>query len=139
MDMLDKTDMEILDLLIENSRMQWQEIGDKVHLTGQAVKNRINKMEKLNIIEEYTLKVNLHKLGKGLIAFITVFMKSSNHSEFKKYVLNNPLIIEASRISGDGCYMLKAAVSDDKELTKLLDEILQYGNYKVNLSIENIK
>ncbi|WP_242851358.1 AsnC family transcriptional regulator [Clostridium sp. DMHC 10] len=68
MDMLDKTDMEILDLLIENSRMQWQEIGDKVHLTGQAVKNRINKMEKLNIIEEYTLKVNLHKLGKGLIA-----------------------------------------------------------------------
>jgi len=137
--MIDKTDMEILNLLTENSRMQWQEIGDKVHLTGQAVKNRINKMEKLNIIEGYTLKVNLNKLGKNLIAFITVFMKSSNHSEFKKYVLNNSLIIEASRISGDGCYMLKAAVSDDKELTRLLDEILRYGNYKVNLSIEKVK
>lgn len=137
--MIDKTDMEILNLLIENSRMQWQEIGDKVHLTGQAVKNRINKMEKLNIIECYTLKVNLKKIGKGLIAFITVFMKSANHIEFKKYMLNNPLIIEGSRISGDGCYMLKAAVSDDKELTNLLDEILEYGNYKVNLAIEKVK
>lgn len=137
--MIDKTDMEILSLLMKNSRMQWQEIGDNVHLTGQAVKNRINKMEKLSIIETYTLKVNLHKLGKDLIAFITVFMKSSNHNEFKKYMLNNSLIIEASRISGEGCYMLKAAVSDDKELTKLLDEILEYGNYKVNLSIENVK
>ncbi|MFL0250721.1 Lrp/AsnC family transcriptional regulator [Clostridium neuense] len=139
MNMIDKTDTEILNLLIENSRAQWQEIGDRVHLTGQAVKNRINKMEKLNIIEGYTLKVNLHKLGKSLIAFITVFMKSSNHSEFKKYILNNSLIIEATRISGDGCYMLKAAVLDDKELTKLLDEILEYGNYKVNLAIENVK
>jgi len=26
--------------------MQWQEIGEEVHLTGQAVKNRIIKMEK---------------------------------------------------------------------------------------------
>lgn len=139
MNMIDKTDMEILNLLIKNSRMQWQEIGDKVHLTGQAVKNRINKMEKLNIIEEYTLKVNLHRIGKDLIAFITVFMKSSNHSEFKKYIINNSLIVEANRISGDGCYMLKAAVLDDKELTDLLDEILEYGNYKVNLAIENVK
>lgn len=139
MNMIDKTDMEILNLLMENSRMQLQEIGDKVHLTGQAVKNRINKMEKLNIIDGYTLKVNLKSIGKGLIAFITVFMKTSSHSELKKYILSNLLIVEANRISGDGCYMLKAAVSDNKELTKLLDEILQYGNYKVNLCIENIK
>lgn len=137
--MLDQTDIEILNLLIENSRMQWQEIGEKVHLTGQSVKNRINRMKKLEIIEGYTLKINLEKIGKGLIAFITIFMKTTDHITFKKYILNNPLIVEANRISGEGCYMLKVSASTQEEIVGFLDEVLQYGNYRVNLSIENIK
>lgn len=137
--MIDQTDIEILNLLIDNSRMQWQEIGDRVHLTGQGVKNRINRMEKLGVIEGYTLKVNWGKLGKDIIAFITIFMKTTDHMAFQKYIKKNSLIIEANRISGEGCYMLKVRASNQEEIVKLLDEILQYGNYKINLSIENIK
>lgn len=137
--MIDQTDIEILNLLIDNSRMQWQEIGDRVHLTGQGVKNRINRMEKLGVIEGYTLKVNWGKLGKDIIAFITIFMKTTDHMAFQKYIKKNSLIIETNRISGEGCYMLKVRASNQEEIVKLLDEILQYGNYKINLSIENIK
>lgn len=137
--MIDQTDIEILNLLTTNSRMQWQEIGEEVHLTGQGVKNRINRMEKLGIIEAYTLKINFDKIGRKVTAFITVFMKTTDHAAFQRYVRTNPLIIEANRISGEGCYMLKVIASDQKEILGLLDEILQYGNYKINLSIENIK
>jgi Lrp/AsnC family leucine-responsive transcriptional regulator len=137
--MLDKTDLEILNLLTKNSRIQWQEIGEQVHMTGQAVKNRINKMEKLGIIEGYTLKINHTKIGRGLITFITVFMKTTDHISFRRYIQSNPLIIEANRISGEGCYLLKVSASKQEEVVQLLDEILQYGNYRINSSIENIK
>ncbi|NMM61660.1 Lrp/AsnC family transcriptional regulator [Clostridium sp. P21] len=137
--MLDQTDIEILNLLIKNSRMQWQEIGEIVHLTGQAVRNRIKRMEKLGVIEEYTLKINSSKIGKVLIAFITIFMKTRDHGAFQSYIQNNSLIIEANRISGEGCYMLKVGASTQEEIVELLDEILKYGNYKINLSIEKIK
>lgn len=137
--MIDQTDIEILNLLIRNSRMQWQEIGEKVHLTGQAVKNRINRMEKLGVIEAYTLKINFNKIGKEVTAFITIFMKTTDHAGFQRYILNSPLVVEANRISGDGCYMLKVIASTQNEVVDLLNDILQYGNYKVNLSIENIK
>ncbi|MCB2308062.1 Lrp/AsnC family transcriptional regulator [Clostridium estertheticum] len=137
--MLDQTDIQILSLLTKNSRMQWQEIGEEVHLTGQAVKNRISKMEKSGVIKGYTVNINSEMFGKNLTAFITVFMKTTDHLSFKKYINNNSLVTEAHRISGDGCYMLKLTASTQAEIVDFLDEILKYGNYKLNLSIQNIK
>lgn len=137
--MLDQTDTQILSLLTKNSRMQWQEIGEEVHLTGQAVKNRISKMEKSSVIKGYTININSELLGKNLTAFITVFMKTTDHLSFKKYINNNSLVTEAHRISGDGCYILKLTASTQAEIVDFLDEILKYGNYKLNLSIQNIK
>ena len=137
--MLDQTDLQILNLLTKNSRMQWQEIGEEVHLTGQAVRNRINKMEKLGVIQGYTIKINSKIIGKELTAFVTIFMKTTDHGSFQKYIQDNPLISEANRISGEGCYLIKVIASTQEEIVGILDEILKYGNYKVNLSIENIK
>jgi len=137
--MLDQTDMQILNLLIKNSRLQWQQIGEEVHLTGQAVRNRIKRMEKLGVIEGYTIKISSKILGKKIIAFVTIFMKTIDHASFQKYIENNTLISEANRISGDGCYLLKITSATQEEIVELLDEILIYGNYKLNLSIQNIK
>ncbi len=53
--MIDKTDFEIMMLLRDNARMQLNELGDRVHLTGQAVSNRIKKLEALGIIKSYSV------------------------------------------------------------------------------------
>ena len=137
--MIDQTDFEIVKLLESNSRLQLQDIGEIVHLTGQAVKNRIVKLEKLGIIKGYTINVNFAKLGLGMIAFVTVFMKNNDHAAFHRFVRDNICISEVHRISGEGCYLLKVAIANQEKLTDLLDSILQYGNYKVNLSIGQVK
>lgn len=137
--MLDQTDIKILSLLKENSRLQWREIGELVHLTGQAVANRIKKMEQTGIIQGYTINLNNSKLGKSLIAYITVFMKTYNHSSFIEFIKNNESISECDRISGDGCYLLKANVLNEENLMHLLNKVLEFGNYRVNISIGKIK
>ncbi len=40
---IDSIDFQILQLLNKNARIQWKEIGEKIHMTGQAVGNRIKK------------------------------------------------------------------------------------------------
>lgn len=40
-----------------------KELGEKVHLTGQATSARVLKLEENGIIEGYTIKVNQVKLG----------------------------------------------------------------------------
>jgi Lrp/AsnC family leucine-responsive transcriptional regulator len=137
--MIDQTDIQIIQLLKTNSRMQWQDIGDIVHLSGQAVKNRITKLSQLGILEGYTVKINAEKLGLSVTAFITVFMKTTDHIAFFKFVKQYNLVYEAHRISGEGCYLLTVYSHDQKELLDFLDELLTYGNYKVNLSMNKIK
>ncbi|WP_302538171.1 AsnC family transcriptional regulator [Clostridium saudiense] len=42
--MIDNTDRLILKELVKNSRITMKELGDRVHLTGQAVANRVMKL-----------------------------------------------------------------------------------------------
>lgn len=137
--MLDQTDWNILNLLRKNSRMQWQEIGKAVHLTGQAVAARIRRMQDMEIIESFTISLNQEKLGKPLQVFITVFMKTTNHAAFQHFLTTREEILEAHKISGEGCYWLKAQLANQQDISNLLDAILLYGNYRINLSIDKIK
>ncbi len=137
--MFDETDIEIIKALQNNSKIQLQELGNMVHLTGQAVRNRITRMEKRGVIEGYTIKTNMAQLGQELSAFVTVYMKTNEHAFFHKFIRDNVHITEAHRISGEGCYSLKVAVAGHQQLEELLDGILAYGNYKVNLSISKLK
>lgn len=136
--MIDQTDLKILELLQQDSRRHWKEIGEKVHLTGQAVAARIHKLEDLGVIEGFTIKINPAKVGKTLTALITVLMKSTDHLGFQNFLKNKNSIIEAHRVSGEGCYWLKANLSTQEELNQLLDQLLNYGNYRLNLSIGKI-
>ncbi len=137
--MLDQTDREIIDLLSRNARSQWREIGEVVHLTGQGVKNRVVRLEQDGVIQSYTITTSPIKMGLLCEAFVTVFMKTIEHQAFLSHITQSALISEVYRIGGEGCYLLKVLASNQRELTALLDEILQYANYRVNMTIDRIK
>jgi Lrp/AsnC family leucine-responsive transcriptional regulator len=137
--MLDRTDWEILELLRGNSRLQWREIGDRVHLTGQAVANRIRRMEEMGIIKAFSVVVDETKLGRSVFAYVTVSMKSTDHAGLQRFVRGHPAVSKAHRISGDTCYILQVGVGSMTELNDFLDELLRFGNYRLNLAIGELK
>lgn len=137
--MLDETDLKIIKYLQENSRLEWKEVGQKVHMTGQAVAARVHRLEDQGIIEGYSLRLNQAKIGNPITALITVFMKTNAHDKFQNFIKTKAMIIETHRVSGEGCYWLKAVAANHAELNKLMDEILVYGNYRSSISIAKIK
>lgn len=50
---LDEKDNQIVNLLLENARMSYSDIGSKVGLTRVAVKNRIRALEEKGVIKGY--------------------------------------------------------------------------------------
>ena len=50
---LDEKDNQIVNLLLENARMSYSDIGSKVGLTRVAVKNRIRVLEEKGVIKGY--------------------------------------------------------------------------------------
>ena len=136
---LDHIDFQILRLLSENSRIQWKDLGKQIHMTGQAVGNRIKKLEESGVIKAYSLVVDEMKLGISYTAFVIIYMKTANHHSFLYFINGRNEVVEAHRVSGEGCYHLKIKVNSHEQLNLLLGEILDYGNYKLFLSIQQIK
>lgn len=136
---LDNIDIQILELLSQNARIQWKDLGEMIHMSGQAVGNRIKKLEDSGAIKAYSVMVDEIKLGLTFTAFIIIFMKTTDHNRFKQYIASEKEITEAHRISGGGCYHLKVKVDKQEALNALLDKILEFGNYELYLSINEIK
>ena len=68
---IDNLDMRILSNLLNNCRESDRQIGQKIGLSGVAVKSRINKMLKSKLIEKFTLKIEPHLLGYNVIYLVT--------------------------------------------------------------------
>ncbi len=137
--MIDEIDLQIINLLKENSRLQWKEIGEIIHMTGQGVAARIHKMEELGIIEKYTLQLNHKKLGMELIGFITVYMTTKDHKSFITFLQTQDCVLEAHLTSGGGCFMLKVVVQGTEQLNQFLELLLKYAQYGISLSIDKVK
>lgn len=136
---LDNIDFQILQILNENARIQWKDLGKQIHMTGQAVGNRINKLEDNGVIKAYSLIVDEMKIGLNFTAFVIIYMKTANHDPFLDCIKERKEVIEAHRVSGEGCYHLKVKVSTQEQLNLFLNEILTFGNYALYLSIKEVK
>ncbi|MCR2807074.1 Lrp/AsnC family transcriptional regulator [Paenibacillus soyae] len=136
---LDQTDYRILMLLSENARIPWKDLGEQIHMTGQAVGNRIKKLEEHGVISAYSLMIDEMKLGLTCTAFVLIFMKTAHHDLFIRFVQERDEVVEAHRISGDGCYHLTIKAASNEQLNQFLDKLLEHGNYRLNLSIHKIK
>jgi len=135
----DHTDTAIIKILTADSSLTFREIGAQIHLTGQAVGVRINKLVEAGIIEKFTVNVNKAKLGIGSLALIKVYMKTNDHAKMKKLIEETAEIVEAHRISADGCYFLRLESAGNERLNQVLDQINEFANYQLSLSIAKLK
>ncbi|GFZ30044.1 HTH-type transcriptional regulator LrpA [Clostridium zeae] len=137
--MLDSTDFSILDELSKNSRITMKELGNKVHLTGQAAASRVAKLEDTGVIERYTIKTNQVKLGYYIHAFMNILIRTTQHDPYisfiktqAKYLINN------YKISGEGCYLLECKFTSNEELDKFLEALNRHANYKLSIVINKM-
>jgi len=136
----DGTDLRILNLLLEDSRRTNKEIGQEVHLTGQAVGLRIRRMQDNGVIESYTLRWNPGRIGLGIEAFVTVFLDAGTiHAAFLAFAQEDDRVVRIDHTNGEGCYLLLVRTRGIEELNGFLQDLLSYGNYRVNLSMGRLK
>lgn len=67
---LDETDMEILQLLIEDARRPYSEIADIVGLSPPAVSDRVTRLQEAGVIRRFTLDVDRSQLQEGVAVLV---------------------------------------------------------------------
>ena len=69
---LDKTDTLIINALLENSRLSFRKIADKIGLSPATVVNRVKALEKAGVVKKYSALVDYDLIGYELQALIQI-------------------------------------------------------------------
>lgn len=136
---LDEIDLCILKELKDDSKLTFKDLGEKLHMTGQAVGARVNRLIDEGVIENFTINIDNKKIGITNTSFIKIYMNSYDHSKIKSMINKYDEITEAFRISSDCCYLLKIETYDSNFLNSILDEITTFANYQISISLDKIK
>lgn len=79
---LDEVDHQILDMLIDNTRIPFTDIAKKLVISAGTVHVRVKKMEEAGIIKGSSLTLDYQKLGYAFIAYVGVFLQNTSQTTF---------------------------------------------------------
>ena len=85
---LDDTDRKIINELKKNSRISMTELGKKVFMTGQAAKNRLERLQDLGVVERYTVNVNCPVFGYTVHGLFTLRLEKDRAADFYRFVID---------------------------------------------------
>lgn len=123
---MDTIDHDIINVLKENGRASASEISKTVNLSIPAVTERIRKLERAEIIQQYTIKINRRKIEQRLLAFIFVNIdKTENINSFRDAIVQHNCVLECHHIAGMYDYLLKVIMEDTQALEYFLSSTLK--------------
>lgn len=143
---LDSTDLQILKLLQENSRLTTKELAASIHLSTTPTFERVKRLEREGYITKYMAILDAEKLNCGFMAFCFIKMKQhtyENSMRIMEAVEEIPEIAECYNVSGDFDFMLKIYAENMKAyqtfLLRILGELDCIGSLNSSFVLGQVK
>ncbi len=123
---LDELDIQILDILVKNSRTPYLEIARMCHVSGGTIHVRMKKMEDLGIIKGTKLIIDNSKLGYDVCCFIGIFLdKAISYKGVLEKLKTINEIVELHYTTGDYSLFAKVICKSIADLQELLMNSIQ--------------
>jgi DNA-binding Lrp family transcriptional regulator len=143
---LDKTDLKILHILQENSKITNLDLSKKIGLSPAPTLERVKKLENTEIIQSYHAKVNQQAIGLNVKTFVQVslaWQKDNALNNFMAKVQEIDEIVECSIITGEADFLMKIVCKDiptyEQLLFKTLSQIEEIERLKTLMTLSTIK
>ncbi len=120
---LDEIDLKIIDLLRKNAKQGNKSIASKIGLTITPTYERIKKLERIGVIEGYSIRVNKSKFGKQIQVFCFVSLKEHKLdllTVFEKEVVDLKEVTACYHVAGSYDYILLIETKGMKEYENFL-------------------
>ena len=121
---LDEIDQMIIDLLLEDARISYVDIADKVHLSRVAVKSRIKALEDEGVIEKYVTVINPDRMDNIVSIFFDMEFEPSRIEEASEIMVKNPAFVQILRVTGPCKLHVHAIIGVDDDMEILLRDVV---------------
>src|SRR3989344_3024326 len=129
---LDNKDRKILNVICDNSRMNYSKIGKITRISKDRVKERMKRMQKELFILAYLPLIDYELIGFKTFNVYIRFKSISDISEsFIKNIKQEERVLSFTRLMGRYDYELKLLVKDKKELDNLLNKLKIRNNKEI--------
>lgn len=137
---LDEVDHQILDILIDNTRVPFTDISKRLLISAGTVHVRVKKMEEAGIIKGSSLTLDYKKLGYSFIAYVGVFLQNTSQTKFVlERVAQIPYVTVAHITTGKFNIFCKIRAKDTmhaKDIIFMLDDIEGVYRTETMISLE---
>ena len=126
---LDQLDKQILAKLVEDGKLPYTEIAKALFVSSGTIHVRMKKLEQAGIVQGSSLRLDYHKLGYDITAFLGIYLdKSSLYDEVAEQLLQIPEIVEANYTTGLYSVFVKIICKDTNHLRLILHDKIQKIN-----------
>ena len=136
----DEIDHQILDILIDNTRVPFTEISKRLLISAGTVHVRVKKMEDAGIIKGSSLNLDYVKLGYSFIAYVGIFLEKTQKTEYVLEELNKiPYVTVAHITTGKFnifCKVRARNTKNAKDIIFMIDDIEGVLRTETMISLE---
>ncbi len=115
---LDKKDLAIVEYLKENCRYSIRDIAKRTGIRPSTVHQRINQLQKRDVIEKFTVKLNNKEVNEGFIVFLLIKTKPS--ASIDETIISSKHVKEVFGITGEYDLLLKLKFKDIEQFNSFI-------------------
>jgi DNA-binding Lrp family transcriptional regulator len=120
----DDIDRAIVELLRQDARRSFADIGGHVGLSAPAVKRRVDRLEDAGVIRGYAAVVDRSIDGKTMETFVELYCGGRTApGDIRSIVENFDQVVDAYTVSGEADALLLLRTADIAELEETLERI----------------
>lgn len=124
---LDNVDWQILDVLQDQGRLSWAELGRRVAMSASAVTERVRRLEEAGAIAGYAAVIDPERVGLGVVAFVRMRHPGGTYKPFHDLLHATPEVVEAHHVTGEDCFVLKVLAGSMRHLEAVTGRLAGLG------------
>jgi len=135
---IDEKDNAIIKMLIEDARLSYSEIGEKINLSRVAVKNRIKALENKGIIKGYHADVDPLVTPKMSTFVAVIKTTAASYEEISEMLAVQPCVKTLCKMSGDNQLHAICVADDINEMRDFAKKVRNYHDGVLSFSAQMV-
>jgi Lrp/AsnC family leucine-responsive transcriptional regulator len=122
---IDKYDLSLLNLLVENTRISLVDIAKQLHSSTQMANSRLKKLVKNNVIQAFRVGVDISKFGLKPFKVDIHLQEHIQRKPIMEYIKHHPNLVFISTSAGVSDLELEFDLEDSDKVHQILEHIKQ--------------
>lgn len=123
---LDEKNIAILNVLLDNARLSYRQIAQKIGASVATVMHRVRELEKERIIRKYSAVPDYEKLGYDITVLIEVQVGKGKLVQVENKIAQHPNVVAVYDVTGAFDVVILAKFKNRRAMDVFLKKIQTY-------------